>query len=173
MSVLKYSLGKSLRVILLLCLMLQVAFVSAATIGEPFPNFTLPSAYVGYAQQLKEQHGKPVMLVVLDRCDRCEKKLLRFQHLNISYAIDGLETWVIWQSHKKDQPPHISLPVLQADSRLQSGWQTPEKRPAIYLINRDGVLEHTLYGSLKSLQRQLEPLLAQWLQQETTRPEGQ
>src|SRR5690554_7580683 len=118
MRVLRSCLDYSVQVVILLCFIFKASFASALTIGQPFPNFTLPSAYVGYAQQLKEQHGKPVMLVVLDRCDRCEKKLLRFQHLNISYAIDGLETWIIWQSHKKDQPPHISLPVLQADSRL-------------------------------------------------------
>ena len=161
------------QIVILPFLMLKVTFASALTIGQPFPNFTLPSAYVGYAQQLNEQHGKPVMLVVLDHCNRCENKLLNFQHLHTTYAVDGLVTWVIWSSHKDDQPPHLSLPVLQSDSRLQVGWQVPENRPALFLINRDGVLDHAIYGSIRTLRNRAKPLLAQWMQQNQTRLEGQ
>ncbi len=173
MRALKSCSSHAIQAVILLCLMFKVAFASALTIGQPFPNFTLPSAYVGYAQQLSEQYGKPVMIVVLDRCNRCEKKLLDFQHLHTINALDGLVTWVVWTPYKDDQPPHIPLPVLQSDSRLQVGWQMPKKRPALFLINRDGVLDHALYGSLRSLRRQAKPLLAQWMQQSQARPIGQ
>lgn len=166
MQALKNSLGHTIRITILLCLSLNVSLASGFTVGEPFPNFTLPSAYSGYGKQLSEQYGKPVMLVVLDRCNRCEKNLIEFQHLNITHAINDLETWIVWKTYKKDQPPQISLPVLQGDSRLRTGWETPTKLPAIYLINRDGVLDHVLHGSLRSLRKQVKPVLEQWMKQE-------
>lgn len=174
MRTLKCCLGYTLHIVILLCLTLKVSFASALTVGQPFPEFTLPSVYLGYAQKLSEQHGKPVMLIVLDRCNRCEKKLLDFQHMNTNYAFDGLVTWVIWTPYKNHKPPqNLAMPVLHSQSPLQQGWQSPEKRPALFLINRDGILDHALYGSIRSLQRQAEPLLAQWMQQGQARPQGQ
>lgn len=173
MQVHKHCLGYAMQTLALLCFMLSTASAAALKVGQPFPDFTLPSAYMGYAQQLQEQQGKPVMLLVLDRCDRCEKKLTEFRHMNSVYALDDLETWVIWTSYKNDQPPHLPLPVLQSDSRYQKGWQVPDQRPALYLINRDGILDHAQYGSLRQLRRQVEPLLAQWMQQGQARPVGQ
>lgn len=173
MRTLRSCLGYSVQVVILLCFIFKASFASALTIGQPFPNFTLPSAYVGYGQQLQEQHGKPVMLIVLDRCDRCQKKLVEFQHQKTVYALDDLETWIIWTSYKDDLPPELPLPVLKADSRLQQGWQVPKKRPALFLINRDGILDHAQYGSLRKLSRQVDSLLSEWMQQGQARPEGQ
>lgn len=173
MRVLKYCKGITFHIVILLSFTFKATFASALVVNQPFPDFTLPSAYTNYAQQLSEQQGKPVMLIVLDRCNRCEKKLLRFQHLNSIYALDDLVTWVVWTEYKKDQPPHISLSVLEDTANIKPSWQIPNKRHALYLINRDGVLEHALYGSLKKLQKQAEPLLAQWMQQGQARPEGQ
>lgn len=170
---LKHPKRYAFRLVILLCFMLKGTFASALTIGQPFPDFTLPSAYTNYAQQLSEQKGKSVMLIVLHRCNRCEKKLLSFKHLNAIYALDDLVTWVIWKEYKKDQPPHTSLTVLEDKSNLSAHWQIPKKRHAVFLINRDGVLEHVQYGSLRKLQKQAEPLLAQWMQQGQARPEGQ
>ena len=104
MQALKNSLGQTIRITILLCLSLNVSLASGFTVGEPFPNFTLPSAYSGYGKQLSEQYGKPVMLVVLDRCNRCENNLIEFQHLNITHAINDLETSIVLKTYKKDKP---------------------------------------------------------------------
>src|SRR5690554_8203929 len=103
MQALKNSLGHTIRITILLCLSLKVSLASGITVGEPFADFTLPSAYARYGKRLSAPYGKPVMLVVLDRCNRCEKNLIEFQHLNITHPIHNLETLIVWTTYKKDQ----------------------------------------------------------------------
>ena len=163
-----------LKQILVFALLLA-AFTSkvlAYQLNQPFPDFTLPAADLDYGQKLSEQRGFPVMILVLDRCNGCEKKLLNFQMLAAQYANQHLVTWVVWHSYKKHQPPSLHLPVLNANTHLASGWQSPARKPVAYFIDRDGVLVHQIDGSLKSITKKTQEYLPSWLQESQAEHQG-
>ncbi len=144
----------------------------ALKLGETFPDFSIPSAFVDYGQRLSEQRGKPVMLLVLERCDACDSKLRDFTALAQSYAQQDLVTWVLWSQQKDDQPPRISVPVLNVSHPWQQGWKTPASLPALYLINPDGTLEQQFFGSIRTLHNYSQSYLSTWMQS-LLRPQGQ
>lgn len=138
--------------------------VSAANLlpGQAVGDFSLPAANGGWGQRLAEQHGKPVMLIWTDRCNRCEEELARYQLLAESYAIDGLVSWIIWAPDGDDQPPKMRLPVLRNSGYWQTGWQF-EPRPAVMLINADGVLDQLFTGDLQRRYSDVEKALPLWI----------
>ena len=146
---------------LLLCLLSAVAVAEPVAIGQSFPDFTLPSAYADFGQRLAEQRGKPVMLVLPGRCDRCDQELAPFQLLSAGFALDELVTWVIWTPVRKDQPPRIHLPVL----RRTAGWADNawQEKPTVLLINRDGVLDHVIQERLSRLPDVTRQQLNAWM----------
>lgn len=130
--------------------------------GQAVEDFSMPSAVGGWGQRLLEQRGKPVMLIWLDRCDRCEEQLVRYQLLAESYALDELSAWFIWAPYKNDQPPKMRLPVLLNDRYWPQSWGF-NPRPAIMLINQDGVLDHLILGDLSGHYDETEKTLALWM----------
>lgn len=159
--------------LLLLWVMLSIipqAF--ALRLGETFPDFSIPSAFVDYGQRLSEQRGSSVMLLVLDRCDACEADLRDFTELAQNHAQQGLVTWVLWSQHSDDQPPRLSIPVLNVTHPWQQGWQPSASVPALYLINPDGSLEQQYFGSLNSLYQHSHSFLSVWMQS-LVHPQGQ
>lgn len=159
----KWALGLRL---LLLALAVLGHSAMALTPAQAVPDFTLPSVSHDYAQRLAEQRGKPVMLLMLKRCDDCTKQLLDLQALANQYANNDLVSWVVWTPHKKDVPPQLNLPVLKNDPQVAGTFVVPHTLPAVYLIDRNGHLRHELNGSYKSLSKQLTPLLEHWLNTE-------
>ncbi len=137
------------------------SMASPVQVGQPFPDFTLPSAFADFGQRLAEQRGKPLMLVLPGRCDRCEATLAPFQLLSAGYALDELTTWIVWKSYKNDQPPRIHLPVLLQ----QRGWPGDQwqDEPTVLLINRDGVLDHIIQGRLSRLPDATRQQLNAWM----------
>lgn len=134
---------------------------STAVSGHIFPDFTLAATNAAAGQRLFEQRGAPVMLLVLDKCDRCEKSLVFFTQLAERYQSQELVSWVIWTPHNKQQPPHLNIPVLNAHSHSSLPFEG--ERPQIYFINRDGKLAQRLSGSLRSLAKTTEPILETWM----------
>ena len=130
--------------------------------GQRVDDFSMPSAIGGWGQRLSEQRGKPVMLVWLDRCNQCEEELVRYQLLAESYALDHLVAWFIWVPRKNDQPPKMRLPVLLNDRKWSQSWGF-NPRPAIMLINNDGVLDYLMLGDLSAHYDETEKTLAQWM----------
>lgn len=125
------------------------------------PDFSLP-AHNGWGQRLAEMKGQALVLIWLDDCDRCEERLAPYQLLAEGLQQDGLNSWFIWTPDGDDRPPRMRLPVLIADKKWRTGWQFAD-RPAIMLINADGVLEQLLLGDLSDNFSRLEILLPQWL----------
>lgn len=160
--------------LLMLCASLLFAstYLNADEAATKIPDFTMGAANTDYAQRLSEQLGKPVMLLVLARCNGCEKKLLNFQYLATSYAAEDLVTWVIWTPYKNYHPPLLHIPVLNSSLTSSSAWNTQSKTNSLLLINRHGELEHRLSGSLKTITTQAEGLLDQWMAGSQSRPEG-
>jgi len=154
------------RFIRFLVLILTVGATSALaqTIapGEKVDDFSLPSANGGWGQRLAEQKGLPVMLIWTDYCDGCEERLSAYQLLAESHAIDGLVSWVIWTPKGNAEAPRMRLPVLSNNGRLKTAWQL-EPKPAVMLINRDGVLDHLFTGSLSRRYDDVESVMAGWL----------
>lgn len=130
--------------------------------GQQVDDFSMPSAIGGWGHRLLEQRGKPVMLVWLDRCNLCEEELVRYQLLAESYALDNLSAWFIWAPYKNDKPPVMRLPVLLNDRRWLQSWGF-DPRPAIMLINKDGVLDHLILGDLSAHYNETEQTLTQWM----------
>lgn len=129
--------------------------------GMSVPDFSLPASN-GWGQRLAERKGEAVMLIWLDDCDRCEELLAPYQLLAEGLLQDGLHTWFIWTPDGDDQPPQMRLPVLVADQKWRSGWQFAT-RPAIMLIDADGVLDQLILGDLEDNFSRLEKQLPQWL----------
>ncbi len=130
--------------------------------GQLVDDFSMPSAVGGWGQRLAEQRGKPVMLIWLDRCDQCQEELVRYQLLAESYALDQLVAWFLWVPHKNDVPPKMRLPVLLNDQYWSQSWGF-NPRPAIMLINKDGVLDHLILGELSGHYDETEKTLTQWM----------
>lgn len=160
--------------VFLIGLLLGCVYSSNATVavGQDFPDFTLASAHSALGQRLYEQRGNPVMLLVLNRCNQCQDKLLDFQLLATSFVVDDLTTWVVWQPYKKHLPPQLHIPVLNAQSSAQSGWDYSFKKPTLLLIDREGVLVHQESGSIKKITANAQKFLPQWMLKSQARPEG-
>lgn len=159
--------------IITVCVLLGLASSAAAiNVGQEFPDFALASANLEYGQRLHEQRGNPVLLLVLERCKQCEKQLLDFQFLASSYAVDDLVSWVIWQPYKKDLPPNLHIPVLNAQSSPNSGWDLAVTQPTLLFIDRDGVLVQQETGSLKALTEKAQKFIPDWMSSSQARPEG-
>lgn len=129
--------------------------------GMAVDDFSLP-AVKGWGQRLAEVHGKPVMLIWLDSCDRCEEKLAKYQLLAESLVSDGLVTWFIWSAEDDNRPPRMRLPVLISDKHWATGWRF-ESRPAVMLISPEGILDHLLLGDLEDRFDQSEIIISRWL----------
>ena len=129
--------------------------------GHQLPDFTLP-AVNGWGQRLAEVKGTALMLVWLDDCDRCEEMLAPYQLLAEGLQRDGLTTWFIWTPDDEQRPPAMRLPVLIADPKWRTGWRF-DSRPAVMLVNADGVLEHLVLGDLDDNFAKVEALLSRWL----------
>ena len=132
--------------------------------GQPVPDFSLPATN-GWGQRLAEVKGQAVMLVWLDDCDRCEERLAKHQLMAEGLISEGLVSWFIWTPADDDQPPKMRLPVLVADPYWHTGWQF-SSRPAVMLINADGVLDHLILGELDETLERTEVVLQQWLPQQ-------
>lgn len=164
------SFHQSILIALLSCFVVLPA--QGQALAQPFADFTMGGVNNEHAQRLSEQLGKPVMLIVLARCNQCEKQLLNLQHLATSYSAQDLVTWVIWTPYKNHQPPTLYLPVLNSTLTANTQWQLTSKTHQLLLINRQGQLVHQRQGSLKSLTQQAQPLLAQWLASSPAHSQG-
>lgn len=162
---------KKLTCIIAVLVSLANPVAAAISVGQTVPDFTLPSANLELGQRLHEQRGKPVMLLVLNRCNQCQNKLLDFQLLASSYSVADLATWVIWQPYKKHLPPQLHIPVLNA-SAAESGWNYAVSQPTLLFIDREGVLVHQQSGSLKKITAVAEEFLLHWMHDSQARPEG-
>ncbi|UXD87426.1 peroxiredoxin family protein [Thalassolituus hydrocarboniclasticus] len=140
----------------------EVRNIETLAPGQLVDDFSMPSAIGGWGQRLAEQRGKPVMLVWLDRCNQCQEELVRYQLLAESYALDQLVAWFIWAPHKNDVPPKMRLPVLLNDQYWTQSWGF-NPRPAVMLINNDGVLDHLILGDLTGHYAETEQTLARWM----------
>lgn len=132
--------------------------------GQHVPDFSLP-AVNGWGQRLAEVKGQAVMLIWLDDCDQCEEQLAQYQLMAEGLQAEGLVTWFIWIPDDDDKPPYMRLPVLVADPYWKTAWQF-ESRPAVMLVNADGVLEHLILGDLDDNFIRTEQLLTTWLMQQ-------
>lgn len=129
--------------------------------GQAVPDFSMPAAN-GWGQRLAEVKGQAVMLIWLDDCDQCEEQLAQYQLMAEGLQAEGLITWFIWTPDDDDKPPHMRLPVLIADPYWKTAWQF-ESRPAIMLVNGEGVLEHLILGDLDDNFATTDALLPTWL----------
>ena len=132
--------------------------------GQSVPDFSLPAAN-GWGQRLAEVKGQAVMLIWLDDCDQCDEQLVKYQLMAEGLQAEGLVTWFIWTPDGDDKVPDMRLPVLVADPYWKTAWQF-ESRPAIMLINGEGVLEHLMLGDLDDNFSSTNELLPSWLAQQ-------
>lgn len=152
------------KIFIIATLLMLHASAFAKPIDQKFPDFTLPSTNMDYAYRLYEQRGKPIMLIDLQRCDQCQKKLLEFENLASSYAEDGLVVWLIWTPYKKNQPPHLQFPVLNSFTNYNSGWEVPSQTASLLFIDREGLLSYQVSGSVRTLIGEAKKFLPEWLQ---------
>jgi len=156
--------GRFVRFLVLIAAFAVNHIASAQTIapGEKVDDFSLPAANGEWGQRLAEQKGLPVMLIWTDRCDRCEERLSAYQLLAESHQIDGLVSWVIWTPDGNDAAPKMRIPVLKNSGYWNTAWQF-EPKPAVMLINRDGVLDYLFTGPLSRRYDEVESVLSGWL----------
>lgn len=150
-------------VLILTGLLCAPAQAESLQTGKAFPDFTLPSAFLDFGQRLSEQRGKPVMLILPGRCDRCEEDLLPLQLLSASFALDDLVSWVVWDAYKDDQPPRLHMPVLRQTPGWLTGISALPEAPAVLLISRDGTLDHIIQGRLSRLPDMTRQQLQAWM----------
>merc|ERR1711879_521468 len=130
------------RFLLLILGMFLSLTVRSETIalGQQLEDFCLPSIN-GFAKNLTEQRGMPVMLIWVDDCDRCDNALKEYEKLAQRYRNKGLISWVIW---------------------LPNAWQI-QPQPAVMLVDRNGTLDYIFVGNLRKNLEFTNHALAYWL----------
>lgn len=153
------------RFLLLILGMFLSLTVRSETIalGQQLEDFSLPSIN-GFAKNLTEQRGMPVMLIWVDDCDRCDNALKEYEKLAQRYRNKGLISWVIWTPDGKDdaEAPSVSVPVLKYSPRLPNAWQI-QPQPAVMLVDRNGTLDYIFVGNLRKNLEFTNHALAYWL----------
>ena len=155
-----------------LFLIVFVAFSSVQALepGDAVPDFVMFSEN-GAPQRLSEQIGKPVMLIWLDDCDACAERLIEWQYLAESRAVDELVTWFIWQPKEDYKAPWARLPVLRYSADNKEAWLF-EPTPAVMLISPDGVLDHLFLDRLDERKKEVASELNNWLKNKQWLQEG-
>lgn len=153
--------GHIVRFVLLIALALPLQAQPTISPGQLLPDFSLP-AVNGFGQRLAEQRGQAVMLIWLGDCDACHEQLAAYQLLAEGRVNEGLVSWFVWTPAAGQQPPNMRLPVLISQPRWRTGWAF-EPRPAVMLINADGVLDHLILGDLDDNYSRVEQRLSRWL----------
>jgi hypothetical protein len=161
--------GLSGRILLLILIVLGFSQASAAdqalkiAIGDKLEELRLPAAK-GYGFSLKEQLGKPVMLIWVGDCDTCSSAVKDYSEVASRYEKDNLVTRVIWDADGKSysSAPSLDLPVLVYDDSLPSTWKV-DPVPAVMLISPDGVLDYAFIGNLNRNLEFTNRALAAWL----------
>lgn len=144
--------------------------VQALEPGDSVPDFVMLSEN-GAPQRLSEQVGKSVMLIWLDDCDACAERLIDWQYLAESMAVEDLVTWFIWQPKEDYKAPWARLPVLRYDVDNQNAWLF-KPTPAVMLISPDGVLDHLFLHRLDERRADVEIVLKEWLNNKQWLQEG-
>jgi hypothetical protein len=144
--------------------------VQALEPGDSVPDFVMLSEN-GAPQRLSEQAGKPVMLIWLDDCDACAERLIEWQYLSESRAVDDLVTWFIWQSKEGYKAPWARLPVLRYSPDNKDAWLF-KPSPAVMLISPDGKLDHLFLYRLDERRAEVSGVLNDWLKNKQWLQEG-
>lgn len=142
----------------------------ALELGDSIPDFVMASEN-GAPKRLSEHVGKPVMLIWLDDCDGCAERLIQWQYLAESRAVDGLVTWVIWQPEEGYQAPWSRLPILRYESTNKESWLF-RPNPAVMLISPNGTLDHIFLQDLDERRSEIAGVLNDWLQKKQWLQEG-
>lgn len=144
--------------------------VQALEPGDLVPDFVMLSEN-GAPQRLSEQIGKPVMLIWLDDCNACAERLIEWQYLAESRAVDELVTWFIWQPQKNYKAPWARLPVLRYSADNKEAWLF-QPTPAVMLISPDGVLDHLFLYRLDERKAEVAGVMSSWLKNKQWLQEG-
>lgn len=155
---------------LFLILFCAYSHVQALEPGDLVPDFVMLSEN-GSPQRLSEQVGKPVMLIWLDDCDGCAERLIEWQYLAESMAVDELVTWFIWQPKENYKAPWARLPVLTYDIQNKDAWLFAPT-PSVMLISPNGVLDHLFLYRLDERKVDVENVLKKWLKNKQWLQEG-
>jgi hypothetical protein len=155
---------------LLLIAICTLASVQALELGDSVPDFVMLSEN-GAPQRLSEQVGKPVMLIWLDDCNACSERLIEWQYLAESRAVEGLVTWFIWQPKDNFKAPWARLPVLSYRANNKDAWLF-SRTPAVMLISPDGVLDHLFIIRLDERRAEVAGVLNEWLKNKQWLQEG-
>ncbi len=146
---------------ILLIITCTIAIADALEPGDKVPDFVMASSN-GAPQRLSEQIGKPVLLIWLDECDRCEEGLIDWQYMAESWAFEGLKTWVVLRKHKKNAAPRSRLSVLEHEVSNQEAWWF-EPAPAVMFISPDGVLDYLFIDKVEERKLEIANKLKLWL----------
>ena len=95
----------------------------ALKLGETFPIFFHSFCFLSIMVQ-RSSGGKPVMLLVLERCDACDSKLRDFTALAQSYAQQDLVTGGYCGRSKRRSTAQNQCAVLNVSHPWQQGWKT-------------------------------------------------
>lgn len=130
--------------------------------GDRVPDFVMPSSN-GAPQRLSELIGRPVMLIWLDECDHCEESLIDWQYLAESWAVEGLETWVVLRKNKQYSAPWSRLPVLEYNEANRQAWWF-EPSPSVMLISPSGELDYLFINKIDKRKIEIANKLKFWLE---------
>lgn len=156
----------------LLLLIAICIFPSAQALepGDSVLDFVMLSEN-GSPQRLSEQIGKPVMLIWLDDCDACAERLIEWQYLAESRAVDDLITWFVWQPKENFKAPWARLPILRYRADNKEAWLF-NPTPAVMLISPDGILDHLFLARLDERRTEVASVLNDWLKNKQWLQEG-
>jgi hypothetical protein len=147
------------KIFLILAVLFPVA--EALEPGDKVPDFVMTSSN-GAPQRLSEVIGKPLMLIWLDDCNRCEEKLIDWQYLAESWAVEGLETWFLWRQQADYMPPKSRIPVLVYNAANRDAWWF-EPAPAVMLVSPKGVLDYLFIDRVEDRKLEVANELKNWL----------
>lgn len=147
---------------ILLIITSTLTTVEALEPGDKVPDFVMTSTN-GAPQRLSEQIGRPLMLIWLSECDRCQEDLIDWQYLAESWAVEGLEAWVIWRKQENHVAPWSRLPVLEYQTSNRQAWWF-EPSPAVMFISPDGILDYLFIDNVDERKVEVANELKQWLE---------
>ncbi|MCY0965618.1 hypothetical protein [Parathalassolituus penaei] len=165
--------GLNCRILLLILTVLGLSQANAAEsdntallVGDKPGDLRLPAAR-GYGFSLREQLGKPVLLIWVGDCNIvCRDAVPKYEALAKRYSKDypSLTVRVVRDADGDSYPRDTlsGMSELINDSHLPGAWKVSPV-PAVMLISPEGVLDRILVGNLNRNLEFTDRALASWL----------
>jgi len=133
-------------------IVMGVVYADAATVGDPAPDFRLPSLS-GEEMALESFKGQVVLLNFwASWCDPCKQEMPEFEKIHQKYHDRGFQVVGINIDKKKENAQmfadyfHVNYPVLLDPESATIQRYLGRSMPTSYIIDRTGRVREVIFG---------------------------